>query len=342
MSTIKKVADMAGVSVATVSYVMNNRPDVSVDTRNRVMEIARQVNYVPARYLRHRKNGGGKVKGRSLAFVSCLQFDPWGEHYWGQLLSGCLKASHDQEAVLQIARADCDPHSKMDIPVTIRERIADGLIVAGWPSKPFIDSLAAQEIPMVLLDTRDVYDGFSHVRPDHAGGTIKAVRYLHELGHRKIGLITGDMDFACESERIFAYYQAMGQLDLSWKKECIIRQPRFQEQSGIDGMKELIEKKIDVTAVLCHGDLIARGALTVAKGSGLSVPGDISIVGIDNQPFSGRTDPPLTTVDVSLVELGQLAVKHLIERIENPRLSPQRITIEAKMVIRQSTASPRN
>ncbi len=341
MSTIKKVADMAGVSVATVSYVMNNRPDVSLDTRNRVMEIARQVNYVPVRYNRHRKPANGKEKIKSLAFVSCLQCDPWGEPYWGQFLSGCLDASHHQNAVLQVARADTDPNTRMDIPVTIRERIADGLLVAGWPGKSFIDSLAAQEIPMVLIDTRDVYDGFSHVRPDHGGGIVKAVNYLHELGHRKIAMITGDTGFACERERLFAFYMAMGQLDLSWKKECIIQQPRFLEQSGIDGMKELIEKKFDVTAVLCHGDMIARGAMSEARRQGFSVPADFSIVGIDNQPWSGQTDPPLTTVDVSLVELGQLAVKHLIERIDNPRLSPQRITIEAKMVVRQSAASPR-
>jgi LacI family transcriptional regulator len=334
--TIKKIADLAGVSTATVSYVMNNRPDVSLDTRNRVMEIAKQVNYVPAKYMRHRKTTDGKARVKSLAFVSCLQSDPWGEPYWGQFLSGCLDASHHQNAVLQVARVDSDPNTKMGIPVTIRERIADGLLVAGWPGKTFIDSLAGQEIPMVLLDTRDVFEGFSHIRPDHSGGTAKAVKYLYELGHRKIAIITGDMNFACESERLSAYYMVMTQLGLPWKEEWIIKQPRFQEQSGIDGMKEIIKKKFDVTAVLGHGDLIARGAMTAARDHGWSVPGDFSVVGIDNQPWSGQTSPPLTTVDVSLVELGQLAVKHLIERIDNPRLSPQRITIEAKMVIRGS------
>jgi LacI family transcriptional regulator len=336
MPTIKKIADLAGVSVATVSYVMNNRPDVSKDTRNRVMEIAKKINYVPSRGIRHHKTQNGKVK--SLAFVSCLHRDPWGEPYWGQFLTGSLDASHHLNSVLQVARADSEANenSRMSIPVAIRERIADGLIVAGWPSKTFIESLAAYNIPMVLLDTREVFEGFSHVRPDHNGGTVKAVKYLHELGHRKIAVITGDMSFACESERLSAYYMAMTQLGLQWNEEWIIKQPRLHEQSGIDGMKEILRRKLDVTAIVCHGDWIARGAMTVAKENGFSVPGDFSIVGCDNQPWSEQTDPPLTTVDVSLVELGQLAVRQLLERIDNPKLSPQRITIEAKMVIRGS------
>ena len=335
MATIKKIADLAGVSVATVSYVMNNRPDVSADTRLKVLDIAKKINYVPLRVSRARKGAAAKVK--SFAFVSCLPFDPWGEPYWGQFLSGCLEESHGRDFVLQVARIDPDAVSRNNIPVTIRERMADGLIVTGWPTQAIIDSLAEQKIPMVLVDTKDVFDGFSHVRPDHAGGIVKAVRYLHQLGHDRIGVITGDMSFTCEAERLAAYYMAMMQLNLAWKQEWIVRQPWFNEQSGVQGMKDIIRRKVDVTAVICHGDQIARGALRVAREEGVRVPGDLGIVGIDNQPWSDTTDPPMTTVDVSLVELGQVTVRHLFERINDPKQSPRRITIEAKMVVRNST-----
>ncbi len=340
MSTIKKIADIAGVSVATVSYVLNNRPDVSEDTRVKVLEIARRIKYVPSRMPRRRNHLPTKVK--SLAFVSCLPFDPageWGKQYWGQFLSGCLEEAQRQESILQAAQVDPETTSPANIPVTVRERIADGLIVTGWPNQMLFQILAGQHVPMVLVDTRDVFDGVSHVRPDHGGGSAKAVRYLHDLGHRKIAVITGDMSFACESERLTNYYMAMMQLGLPCKDEWIIRQPIFSEQSGINGIKELAARKLDVTAVICHGDLIARGALTAARELNLRVPQDLSIVGCDNQAWTDKADPPLTTIDVSMIELGQAAVRHLFELMANPRLKPQRITIEAKMVIRQSTGS---
>jgi DNA-binding LacI/PurR family transcriptional regulator len=200
-----------------------------------------------------------------------------------------------------------------------------------------INLLNTQGIPMVMVDTKEMVDGFSHIRPNHFGGAAKAVRYLHSLGHRKIGVITGDMTFACETERLSAYYMAMMQLGLEWTPRWIIRQPHFNEQSGSDGMREIIKRKLDVTAVICHGDLVARGAIWAALESGLRIPDDISIMGCDNQAWSARTDPPLTTVDVSLTELGQIAMNHLIERINNPEMSPQWITIEAKIVARGST-----
>jgi LacI family transcriptional regulator len=339
MVTIKKIAEQAGVSAATVSYVMNNRPDVSDDTRGRVLEIARQMNYTPSRQSKSRRVPDRQV--RSLTFVSCMDTDPWGEPYWGQFLSGCLDESHDRAAVLQVAKLDPKEFTPTSVPVSLREKLADGLIVIGWPTQRVMDMLSGLGMPMVLVDTKDVFEGFSHVRPDHAGGTHKSLKHLAELGHRRIGVITGDMSFACESERLAAYYMGMTQLGLPWKDEWIIRQPRMHEDSGIGGMAEVLDRKIDITAVLCHGDMIARGAMKAAQSRGLTIPKDISIIGVDNQAWTSQTTPPLTTVDVALVELGKVAVAHLLERIRNPKLPHQRITVEPKLLVRGTTGPAR-
>lgn len=342
MATIKTIAERAGVSVATVSYVMNNRPDVSEDTRDRVLEIAREMKYTPPRQAKARRLAERQV--RSLTFISCTDVDPWGEPYWGQFLSGCLDESHDRATVLQVAKLDPNEFSPASMPVSLREKLADGLIVIAWPTQRVIDVLSGLGIPMVLVDTKDVFEGFSHVRPDHAGGTYKSLKHLAELGHRRIGVITGDMSFACESERLSAYYMGMMQLGFEWKDEWIIRQPYMNEDSGIGGMNECLDRHIDVTAVLCHGDMIARGALKAAQARGLTIPKDISIIGVDNQTWTGHTTPPLTTVDVALVDLGKVAVAHLLERIRNPKLPCQRITVEPKLLVRGTTGpapSPR-
>ncbi len=335
MPTIQDIAQQAGVSVATVSYVMNDRPIVGAETRRRVLHIMRKMNYVPRRSNKTASRQKSNIK--SLAFVSSLPFDPWGEPYWGQLLSGCVDASHETDTVLQVARLDPDsPTERSDIPVVVRNRMVDGMIVTGWPGQAVVDSLADLHIPMVLLDTRDVFDGFTHVRPDHGGAIVKLVRYLHSLGHRRIGTITWERGFACEDERNSAYHMAMSQLSLPIKDKWIVRQPEPQEASGYAGMKELLRRKSDVTALICHGDQVALGAMRAAQEAGLCVPRDISIVGVDNQPWSSQTVPPLTTADVSLVELGRVAVENLLRIIANPKSNPQRVTIEAKILIRES------
>ncbi|MBN1553920.1 MAG: LacI family DNA-binding transcriptional regulator [Phycisphaerae bacterium] len=338
MTTIRDVADQAGVSVATVSYVMNDRLVVGDETRQRVLRVARNMNYVPRRS--SRKTSREKRNVKSLAFVSCLPFDPWGEAYWGQFLTGCVDASHETDSMLQVARVDPEtPSEASDIPVVVRHRLVDGIIVAGWPSRSVVDSLADLSLPMVLLDTRDVYEGFTHIRPDHGGGMTKLVRYLHELGHRRIGVINWKMGFACEGERNSAFHMAMSELGLPMDKKRIITREAPNEDAGREGMKEFLRRQCDATALICHGDHVARGAMFVAQEAGVKIPRDLSIVGVDNQPWSARSDPPLTTVDVSLVELGRVAVENLLRMIANPKASPRRVTIEAKIVVRASAAS---
>lgn len=340
MATLKQIAEAAGVSPATVSYVLNNQPDVALETRQRVLAMVEKMHFVRRRYVRRRPAAAGAVRTKSLSFISCLPFDPWGESYWGQLLSGCLAEAHDAEAVLQVARIDSETTDGVVLPVAVRERATDGLIVTGFPSAALMASLAEYELPMVCLDTKDVASGFHHVRPDNTGGTIKAVEHLHALGHERIAVITGDLSFAGDTERLGAYFAAMTQLGLPWSDEWIMREPWMSNRSGEEGMAELLRRKLDVTAVFCMGDWIARGAIEVAQAAGLSVPGDLSIIGFDNQPWSAALAPAITTVDVNLVDLGRLAVRRLLDQLASPHLrTPQRLTLEANVVVRGSTGA---
>ncbi|NLX07640.1 MAG: LacI family transcriptional regulator [Phycisphaerae bacterium] len=339
MPTIRQIADVAGVSVATVSYVLNDRPDVSDETRERVMAIVEKLNYVRSR-TRKRSRGRNVPAIRSLAFVSCLPFDPWTDPYFGQFLKGCIEAAHQTESVVQVTQIDPEKPGRDRIPLAVRERITDGLIVTGWPSRQLMAMLSTQNIPMVLIDTRDVYEGYSHIRPDHGGGAAKAVRHLHQLGHRRIAVITGDMQFECEAERLAAYRQTMRERGLEVHDRWIVRQPLFCERCGYDAMLAMIDRGLDVTAAICHGDLVARGALTAARERGVVVPKDLSIIGCDNQPWSDQTIPALTTIDVFLQELGAVALRHLLQRVNHPTLRPQRIVLESEVVVRKTTAPP--
>ena len=333
MATIKDIAEFTGVSLATVSYALNGKSNVSRQTSEKILKAAKELNYTPPRG----NNSSGK-KVKSLAFVSCLPFDPWGDTYWGEFLKGCLDASHEVNSILQIARIDPERPFEDQLPVLLREGMADGLIITGWPNEALIEKLSEKNTPTVLLDTHKVYEGFHHVRPDHFGGIHKAVNHLHSLGHRRIASIGGSSEFACERIRYNAYKQAMEELGLKHEDSWIIEHPALCEDAGRAGIKTLVDNKIDVTAILCHGDLIAREAITTIQEYGFTVPEDFSVIGIDNQPFSKTTNPPLSTIDVSLNELGQTAVTHLMEIINKPMMSPRHITIESRLIIRESTS----
>ncbi len=340
MATIKKIANLAGVSAATVSYVLNGKDSVSVETRDKVLGVANDLNYLPAKGSGRRRQGAAAGRQlKNVTFVSCLGFSPFGESYFGQLLKGCMDASNESDVAVQIVEVSPDVSSDRELPLSLRQSPAEGLILTGWPEQNVVDCLAKLGRPMVLVDVRDLYDGFSHVRPDNFGGILKVVQYLHELGHRRIGVLAGDLGFACEVERLSAYYMGMMQLNLPFEESWIVKKNCMSELSGYEAMKELISRKQDLTAVMCFGDLFARGAIAAANEAGMSIPEDVSIVGFDNQPWTARSVCPVTTVDTSLLELGKVAFRHLKEVVQNPKMKPQKITVEAELIIRKSTAA---
>jgi len=302
--------------------------------------VAQKVGYAAS--TRKSRNSDGEKKVKSVAFVSCLGFSPWGEHYFGQILKGCVGVCQQSEIALQVAEINENISSSVELPVSIRDRKVDGFVVVGWPTRELVNKLVNNSQNAVFVEIKNVFDGINHIRPDHAGGTIKSVQYLHECGHSKIGVIAGDMRFDCEHERLMAYKMAMEQLELPLSEMWVVKEGVQGEISGYNGMKKLFKQAPELTAVLCHGDLIARGAITAAKEIGMDVPKDVSIIGFDNQSFSSETHPPLTTVDVALVSLGRVAVSRLME-LSNQKddIPPQRITLETKLIERNSVSGPR-
>jgi LacI family transcriptional regulator len=339
MSTIKKIANVAGVSVATVSYVLNGKESISPETRDKVLDAAHGLSYLPGQGRGRRKQLPtiGK-KLTNVSFVGCLGFSPIGEAYFGQMLKGCLDASNESLVTVQVHEVKPEAMTADEIPLSLRQSTAEGLILTGVLQPNILGTLSKLGKPIVLLDIHYLYPGFSHVRPDNFGGILKALQHLNSLGHKRIGVIAGDLSFACEVERLAAYHMGMMQLGLPFEEDWIVREEYMSELTGYQGMKRLLSRELNLSAVLCFGDLLARGAITAAHEAKISIPFDMSIVGFDNQAWTAKSVCPITTVDTSLLELGRVAFRHLKELVVNPKSKAQRITVEAELVVRQSTA----
>jgi LacI family transcriptional regulator len=213
---------------------------------------------------------------------------------------------------------------------------ADGLLlIVPLTSTSYLDTLRKQNFPYVLIDQSDTEDKSSIVRATNWQGAYNATKYLIELGHARIGFITGLMELTSAVERLEGYRVAMSDHNVPILDELII-EGDFWERGGYNAATKLLDLPQIPTAIFASNDLSAFGAMEAIRQRGLRIPEDISLVGFDDVPQAPFTYPRLTTVRQPLDQMGQVAVKMLLERIEDRSCPPQRITLATQLVIRDS------
>jgi DNA-binding LacI/PurR family transcriptional regulator len=332
-ATIKDIARKLSISTSTVSYALNGGPrTVPIEVRDRVLAVARELNYRPNRIARslitRRSNTIGVVPTEASVNLAVTP-------YFQSVLNGILNTAeilgHD---VLIYTRYDVDkPDAFVD---TLLDGRADGLIFLA----PRIDSHAlhrlASEIPFVV--TSDERRAAPNFGCDNAGGVRKVVDHLAALGHTKIGHVTGDLDMADGINRREAFKTALFEKNLPVRADWIY-QGTFESQGGYDAGKQVFASKDRPTAIFCANDECALGLLRSAWEKGVRVPEDLSIVGFDNSPVSSASFPPITTVRQPLDEIGAAAMKALVNFIETQQ-RPDGISFETELIVRASTSSP--
>ena len=222
---------------------------------------------------------------------------------------------------------------------TMIEARVDGLLLAMVQRRdPLVDRLRSSGIPTVLFNRTVDGDGMSSVVPDDALGSRLAVAHLHELGHRRIGLVVGPLFTSNGDRRRRAFRRAIQRLGL---ESHIVEATAFDEESGYRAARQLISEYPTMTAVVAGNDLLALGVIDAATDAGLSCPTDLSVVGFNDMPLANRLQPPLTTVSAPEHELGRLAAECLLALIADRDLPPARIVVPVTLVVRGSTAPPR-
>ncbi len=330
-STIRDVAAEASVSIATVSLYLQGGKGVAGNTGDRIAEAIRKLDYVP----RPRTSNGRK--GAFLALVmEELSLTAFPEAVYGAVIRAIELAARRHEIGLLLATVE-----EGRVPQSVRDNQVLGVIILG--GSPTNDALAvelaAREVPLVLVDTYNANLPVASVVPDNEWGGYKAFSHLVELGHRRIAIIEGPAKYKTLTDRRWGALRAAEELGVAIPP--VYCQPSISSgypKKGYREMKQLLALPQPPTAVFVVSDRAALGALDAIKEAGLRVPEDISLIGFDDEANAEYAVPPLTTVHYARAQMGAVALRCLLDCIDNKSDLPTRTCVLTQLVVRASTA----
>jgi LacI family transcriptional regulator len=333
-ATIRDIADAAGVSIATVSRVLNGRPDVSPVTREAVLRVVREQGFSMNRSARALSGGRTGLIGVTLPIVHV--------EYFSRMLWGASEAlyEHDMRVVL------CPTMHERDREVTLLEQLLQGttdgaLLLLTRESNDALRALERKGFPFVVLDPRyPVDEGTPVVSAAHWAGAKAATEHLLSLGHRRIGAITGPHGWVASVDRLDGYQAALAAAGVLADPDLIAK-GNFTGESGRAAASQLLGLPEPPTAIFAFNDEMAVGAMRVAEQRGLRLPDDLSIVGFDDLEKAEIVTPALTTVRQPLAEMGRMAVSLLTRVVEDQPIEAMRVELATKLIVRDSTAPPR-
>ncbi len=333
-ATARDVAELAGVSRTTVSFVLNDVPGmrISDETRQRVRAAVQQLSYHPnataRRMVTGRTNIIGFVLRQSADQVFADQFLP-------QVLNGLSHAAKLQGYHVLIEAIPPEDETGAYARL-IRERHVDGIVMSG----PRFDDeellrFHAEGWPVVLMGQLPNTD-LMFVDVDNVGGAALATQHLIQLGHRRIALITNaKRTYTAAADRLAGYRQALTAAGIPYTED-LVESGDFTHQSGQVAMTRLLQRHVPFTAVFVASDTVALGALQVLRASGKRVPDDIALIGFDDVPFVELVDPPLTTIRLPAYGIGWGAAELLIRAINREDIRQPSVLLESELVVRQS------
>lgn len=327
---LEHIAKLAGVSKSTVSRVINNQPNVSERTRQRVLEIIREINYRPNQAARALVTQQTRVLSIVIPQALAATFvDPY---FPALIQSITLTANlHNYAIMLWIGNSAEEEDRYRDR--ILNHGFFDGVIVASAvDGDPLLTRLVEANLPYVLIGPPPPRIKY-FVDVDNRSGASEGVSHLLKLGRRRVGIITGPMNMGAARTRYLGYVDALEKAGLPLDETLVVR-GNYDESSGYSAMKILLARGVD--GVFCSSDTMAMGALRAIGESGRRIPEDIALVGFDDMPFAATTNPPLTTVHQPFQELGMRATELLISLIEGEPYPTTQTLLKAHLVIRRT------
>jgi len=339
MATISDIAKAAGVSRATVSYVMNNRHDkMAQDTRHRVLEVMRTLNYTPSALAR---GLNGKAVNTLGVVILAWAGSPFDNPYYRPILSGIMDEGTERRLSVNLFHG---PHwfgENDAVPAFCDGRCDGFLIFLPKIGSRVLDALLGQPTPFVIIGERGENPLVSSVDIDNVAVARDMTRQLIQRGHRRIAHIEGDIALKSTYDRVKGYREALEEAGIPFDPALVYRGGYSMEEGRAKSALMFRDLDCAPTAVFAGADATAYGLIEGVRELGLRVPEDVSVVGIDGvQPLKDY-GLQLTTADQKLRLLGQNAAKLLIERMENPELAPAKILQPYEVVTGNSVAAPR-
>ncbi|MCR8643332.1 LacI family transcriptional regulator [Paenibacillus sp. N1-5-1-14] len=330
--SIFDVAKRSGLSVVTVSRVLNNSHSVREKNREKVLKAVKELDYIPNSAARSLASGKTKIIGMTLTTLHDWIFDG---------IVNTVNRNLEEHGYFLALSIDGDQigepikEEHQGVNFLFQEDRVDGIIVLSpLTQEKYMMELNRKQIPFVIVDSQDEDLDVSIVNVDNYFGGYEATKHLIDLGHKKIAHICGPELFLSVKERRRGYEAAMREAGL----EPFITQSEFSIRAGFDVVKDWLRDDIRPTAVFAADDFVALGVMQAFQDEGYRVPDDVSIVGYDDQPFSREMHPRMTTVAQPLDEMGKHAVNLLLNKMSGSAKRNVAMKIKPTLLPRESTA----
>ncbi len=334
MSNIREVAKRAGVSTATVSRVLS-RPDVvSPDTRVRVLKAVERLGYAPNSVAKNLRT----LKSRKLLVTVPDISNP----FFALILQGIEDAAQKNGYSVLVGDTQHDERREERYALMLKQKEADGLIFLGHRLPKVAASVVRELAPIcapIVNGCEFSADlGVPSVHIDNATAASEAMQHLYDLGHRRIGVVTGPLLSPLSRDRLTGAIAAA--TNRGAEADVIVRHGDFSIRSGGEAGDELLSMSPPPTGIFCFNDEMAMGVLSAARRRGLKVPDDLSVVGFDDIRFAQCVEPPLTTIAQPMREIGEGTVRLLLQILDGNPLAPMSVTLPHTLHIRSSTGPP--
>jgi DNA-binding LacI/PurR family transcriptional regulator len=333
--TIKDVASMAGVSPTAVSLAMNGKPGISAATREKILQVVKQMEFTPnesSRRLLFQRTG-------NIALLMGGDSSLLDQSFYSELNNHLLRECERRRYNVIYCIANVDEDSSVILPNVIKSRDVDGIIVMGYLDTRIIRKIHSSGIPIMIVDNYLPEPDVCNVVFDYFQAALSAMEYLIACGHSQIGYIgsdiSGNMLKFFSQQTFMGFKTVLEKYNLSMPASWMQMGARDEYTAGLE-MDKMFHAKTLPTAILCSGDIYAIGAMRSIKAHGLRVPEDISVIGIDDILLSQYVEPALTTIRVDRQALANMAINLLVERIEQGKVQEQAICPGHLLIERKS------
>jgi len=329
-ATIYDVAQAAGVSIATVSKVINQTGRISDKTRKHVYQVMEKLKYEP--------NMVASALTKKSTYTLGLTLPDLANPFFAEIARAVEDRGREYGFSVLICSTDNDPDKEVQYLSLLTQKRVDGIISAvRIQNDHFLKKMLQHHIPFVLITREMPTLAVDTVMVDDFLGGYLAGSHLVELGHKRIAILVEDMDNTSNLERIRGCRQAMANSNVMLD-EGLVLISGYSVECGKSTMKKLLSIDERPSAVFACNDLLAIGAIQAAREVGLQLPSDLSVVGFDNTILATIIDPPLTTISQPIQEIGRRAVDLLIQEIKQEKVLKQRVVLLPDLVLRKSSA----
>ncbi len=330
--TITEVAREAGVSTQTISRVLNNRPDVSPETRQRVHQIIARLGYQPNAIARSLVS----KRTRTLGLITA----DFSDYFFTQVIAGAEVEARKHGYFFMLGSTERNLQDEPEYIRLLTERHVEGILFARPSTEPdnyHLISLLRDGVPVVTTAYHLPGETLTVVDVDNVEGAQQATRCLLEHAHRQVAMITGPTIWKSVNDRTQGYALALEAAGVAFNPD-LIAEGDWSYESGYRAMRDLLARDRSLSDVFAQNDRMAIGAMRALREAGRRVPQDVSVVGYDDIPVAAYCDPPLTTVRQPMREVGEVATRLLIQAIEEPGSVQGEVLLKTELIRRGSCA----